>query len=261
MTFGIHAHSHFRIAQDRNVLACQVRLLSFARQYFLTLPKGLPMGIGAGFKLKEKEREKQKERDRDKEPDPLERKLSSRRGNEQDKEEGEEPTRPRSRHRSLRHHSYRRSNEDEDPSSHDLASHDRHGIPHQQYGWTSMLEDWYCHTHGQAHGQDFNGDPTSREGHEGPSYTDSGGALSPKAKSTGDLNARLNAFREGPYELLVKERMMGIYLAVFVHRDIKDLVESASSRSYMLSYVTKRLDVNRNVEVSSYSRTDRWKSR
>ena len=28
----------------------------------------------------------------------------------------------------------------------------------------------------------------------------------------------------GPYEMLVKERLMGIYLAVFVHRDVKYLV-------------------------------------
>ena len=89
-----------------------------------------------------------------------------------------------------------------------------------------MLEAWYCQIHGQEHLPGTPGD-----GHEAPAYTDSGGALSPKAKSTGDLNARLNAFRDGPYELLVKERMMGIYLAVFVHRDVKDLVESAPLQS------------------------------
>ena len=30
--------------------------------------------------------------------------------------------------------------------------------------------------------------------------------------------------RKGPYTLLVKERMMGIYLAIYVHRDVKPLV-------------------------------------
>ena len=33
---------------------------------------------------------------------------------------------------------------------------------------------------------------------------------------------------KGPYELLVKERLMGIYLAIFVHRDAKHLVHGGS---------------------------------
>jgi hypothetical protein len=32
--------------------------------------------------------------------------------------------------------------------------------------------------------------------------------------------------RHGPYELLCKERLMGIYLAIYVHRDVKPLVRS-----------------------------------
>jgi len=31
--------------------------------------------------------------------------------------------------------------------------------------------------------------------------------------------------KTGPYELLTKERLMGIYLALYIHRDIKPLVE------------------------------------
>lgn len=186
------------------------------------LRKGLAKGLGAGFKLKEKDREKYKEKEKEREREPMERKLSSRWLHDQEKEEDAEHHRPRSRHRSARHHSHRRSNEFDSPSHHESGSQDRHFMPHHPYGWTSMLEDWYCHNHAQ----DGNSQTASQDGHE-PFYTDSGGTLSPKAKSTGDLNARLNVFRESPYELVVKERMMGIYVAIFVHRDIKDLVESA----------------------------------
>lgn len=182
------------------------------------------MGLGAGFKLKEKEKDKEKHKDKDREKDPLERKYSSRRA-EHEKEDEEEKTRPRSRHRSIRHHPHRRSNDDDIALNPDTASQDRYIGLHQPLGWTSMLEDWYCNGNNQV----VTTPASHTEGPEGHAYVDDDGAmLSPKSKSTGDLNARLNTFKKGPYELLVKERMMGIYLAVFVHRDIRDLVESTS---------------------------------
>lgn len=89
-----------------------------------------------------------------------------------------------------------------------------------------MLEDWYCGEAPSLPNGALNMH-TPEVGHD-TGYLDETGGLSPKAKSTGDLNARLNVRQKGPYELVVKERMMGLYLAVFIHRDVKPLVESAS---------------------------------
>ena len=32
--------------------------------------------------------------------------------------------------------------------------------------------------------------------------------------------------KKGPYQFLVKERLMGIYLAIYVHGDLKPLIKS-----------------------------------
>ncbi|KAH9178371.1 DNase I-like protein [Lactarius sanguifluus] len=71
-------------------------------------------------------------------------------------------------------------------------------VPHTS-GWTSILEDFFVH-----------GLPIV-----GP------GARAKEKHSHSDLG--LVAGAKGPYEMLVKERMMGIYLAIFVHRDAKHL--------------------------------------
>ena len=71
-------------------------------------------------------------------------------------------------------------------------SHEHHHAP---TSWSAILENWYCH----------------------PSL------LSP-APPVSDVKSQHDQSRASPYELLVKERMMGIYLAVFVHRDARQLV-------------------------------------
>jgi hypothetical protein len=87
-------------------------------------------------------------------------------------------------------------------------------VPHTS-GWTSILEDFF------AHGMSVVG-PSSRTKDKN-SQSDLG-----RSYSTGDIRRRLKTGPRGPYELLVKERLMGIYLAVFVHRDAKHLVLGAS---------------------------------
>jgi hypothetical protein len=52
-----------------------------------------------------------------------------------------------------------------------------------------------------------------------------------RSYSTGDIRRRPKTATKGPYEMLVKERLMGIYLAIFVHRDAKHLVRGASFHS------------------------------
>lgn len=173
------------------------------------------MALGAGFKLKDKDRDKSREKEKEKGDGVLD---------TLEKEEGdEEKRRSRARHLSIRHHSHRHSHEDPGVMT-GSASQDHTGQPHHPYGWTSILEDWYVNGGGAAQVSSA-AHTSSQDGTSPTGYLDdSDVALYAKAKSTGDLNARMNTHRKGPYELLVKERMMGIYLAVFIHRDIRDLV-------------------------------------
>lgn len=91
--------------------------------------------------------------------------------------------------------------------------------PSNSYGWTAILEDWYSHA-GSAHVVD------RRRGFRNVP----GIPNSPISSTTSmpDLKRRKSVKpppeRKGPYELLIKERMMGLYLAIYIHRDIKHLV-------------------------------------
>ena len=71
-------------------------------------------------------------------------------------------------------------------------NHEHH---HPPSSWSSILENWYCH-------------PTPPD--------------APVSDPT--VKAQHEAQRIGPYELLIKERMMGLYLAVFIHREARPFV-------------------------------------
>jgi hypothetical protein len=88
-------------------------------------------------------------------------------------------------------------------------------VPHT-HGWTSILEDFF------VHGLTVVG-PGARAKADRSSHPELG-----RASSVGDIRRRPRTGTKGPYEMLVKERLMGIYLAVFVHRDAKHLVRGAS---------------------------------
>ena len=62
-------------------------------------------------------------------------------------------------------------------------------------GWTSIVEDWLCH----------------------------GGTAVGRTKTPSPLSVKEP--RKGPYQLLIKERLMGIYMAVYIHRDLKSSVQ------------------------------------
>ena len=66
---------------------------------------------------------------------------------------------------------------------------------HPPSSWSSILENWYSH-------------PSP------PPHTTSDPSQHPQNESQ----------RVGPYELLIKERMMGLYLAIFVHREARPFV-------------------------------------
>ncbi|OBZ72330.1 inositol polyphosphate 5-phosphatase [Grifola frondosa] len=115
---------------------------------------------------------------------------------------------------------HRRSYEN-DPTSPHENSH------HPPSGWSSILEDWYCNSAGGAKtGRALNAfasDPTLNNG---------------------------GTPRTSPYELLSKERMMGLYLAVYIHRDVKHLVKGTSKSAVTAGLIGGRVGNKGGVGVS-----------
>ena len=87
-------------------------------------------------------------------------------------------------------------------------------VPHTS-GWTSILEDFFVHGRAVV-------EPGTRA-KDKASYSDSW-----RVDSNSDTAGCPVTRTKGPYEMLVKERLMGIYIAIFVHRDAKHLVLGAS---------------------------------
>jgi hypothetical protein len=105
--------------------------------------------------------------------------------------------------------------------------------PGVSYGWTGMIEDWLCSGNtsintpspgGETPSLQVNGKPVSHDNN-----TPSPPEKKHKAKGCEYANApfpaRLLKDLSPAYQLLTKERMMGLYMAVFVHRDVRHLVE------------------------------------
>lgn len=92
------------------------------------------------------------------------------------------------------------------------------------YGWTAILEDWLSH----AGGSNF--EPPLVEGSDPHKVNGE-----PQSPATPNLKRRISTkaavSRKGPYEILIKERMMGLYLSVYVHREIKHLVQGMGAIS------------------------------
>jgi hypothetical protein len=59
-----------------------------------------------------------------------------------------------------------------------------------------------------------------------------------------------HAPRLGPYELVTKERMMGLYLAVYVHRDSGELVHGHSKSAVTAGLIGGRLGNKGGVGIS-----------
>ncbi|KIK62393.1 hypothetical protein GYMLUDRAFT_41829 [Collybiopsis luxurians FD-317 M1] len=98
-----------------------------------------------------------------------------------------------------------------------LDDYNQENLTHHT-GWTSMVEDWLCH-----------GGSMARATSPSTSEISIPKPLSPRTVFK-DQTAK-----KGPYQLLCKERLLGIYLAVYVHRDIKPLVESAYRNQHIFS--------------------------
>ncbi|KAH9018468.1 hypothetical protein EDB85DRAFT_2294492 [Lactarius pseudohatsudake] len=109
-------------------------------------------------------------------------------------------------------------------------------VPHTS-GWTSILEDFF------VHGLPIVG-PGARA-KEKHSHSDLG-----RAYLNADAKRRPVTGTKGPYEMLVKERMMGIYLAIFVHRDAKHLVQGTSKSAVTAGLIGGRVGNKGAVGIS-----------
>ncbi|KAF9448611.1 DNase I-like protein [Macrolepiota fuliginosa MF-IS2] len=90
-------------------------------------------------------------------------------------------------------------------------------------GWTAMCEDWLCNGGGFSL---RNGSPTVAD------------VSSPKP-----LMRRVPSKepKKGPYQLLAKDRLMGIYMAIYIHRDVRDLVKGTSKSAVTAGLIGGRV--------------------
>lgn len=201
----------------------------------------MPRGLGA-FKLQDKEREL--------------------------KEREKKAKRELKRQAKLAKHPHRDSHEDDEDSEDDAvsetpglahsASKDSHH--HAAGGWTSIVEDWLSAGVGAVPGArpmlsdaDYvmaqHGQPSPRL-----TPTSSQSALGVKEQNPWDVpgpgSKEMRHKEKGPYELLTKERLMGLYIAVYIHRDVRPLIKGVSKSSVTAGLIGGRVGNKGGVGVS-----------
>ncbi len=87
---------------------------------------------------------------------------------------------------------------DDTPKSRKSSDNDNGNVPS---GWTAMVEHWLCNGGGASI-------TTQR-------------CESPTSSTSGHI-------RKGPYTMLIKQRLMGLYIAVYIHRDVRSSVKGQS---------------------------------
>lgn len=98
-------------------------------------------------------------------------------------------------------------------------------------GWTSMLEDFLCNNVSSSR----NGSPSTAE-------------IGPPRPLIRQKTVK--EARKGPYQLLIKDRLMGIYMAVFIHRDLKPLVQGMSKSAVAAGLIGGRVGNKGGVGIS-----------
>ncbi|KAH7106478.1 DNase I-like protein [Auriculariales sp. MPI-PUGE-AT-0066] len=194
---------------------------------------GIPRGIGA-FKLQDKERElKDREKAKAKAAKRL-RKLVKHIGDESES-----------------------SSSDDERNASGSLHHAKSTHGHAAGGWTSILEDWLSAGVGAVAGarplvsqSDFSAASTPGPGAPPtsplPRDTDGHG----REHNPWDLPIYKDKKERGPYELILKERLMGLYIAVYVHRDVKPLVKGVSKSSVTAGLIGGRLGNKGGIGVS-----------
>jgi hypothetical protein len=113
---------------------------------------------------------------------------------------------------------------------------------HHNVGWSAILEDYFSRGVGSIQGA--RPDIKALLPNQPAPTTDNKEAKWTVPPEGGEMP------KVGPYELLAKERMMGIYLAVYVHRDIRHLVEGFSQSSVAAGLMGGRLGNKGGVAIS-----------
>ncbi|XP_006459141.1 hypothetical protein AGABI2DRAFT_218097 [Agaricus bisporus var. bisporus H97] len=106
------------------------------------------------------------------------------------------------------------------------------GQEHNVHSWTAMCEDWLCN------GGSFSNRSAT------PSVADVS-APKPLARRTPSKEPK-----KGPYQLLIKERLMGIYMAIYVHRDMRALVKGSSKSAVTAGLIGGRVGNKGGVGIS-----------
>ncbi|PVG04227.1 DNase I-like protein [Serendipita vermifera] len=201
---------------------------------------GLPMGLGGGMKWDWDKEDDDKRKSR---PDRTEEKKKK----EKMREKDERPSPP-------------------DTSTTPTAMGARTPSRHHHHfvnGWSNILEDYFSRGIGTIEGVKPN--ILSPSGSSSfTSLPQLGSPDRPQAASTSesipsmaDKNVQWKippgetmVPKIGPYELLTKERLAGIYLALYIHRDITHLVEGYSQSSVAAGLIGGRLGNKGGVAIS-----------
>ena len=220
---------------------------------------GLPMGLGGGFKWSKDDDEKEKEHKE---------KEGHRPKSTKDKEKDKDLDLEKDERRHSSEH-----NRTLDAPLPAVASTPTPSIKekdkekeHHAVGWSSILEDYFSRGIGSVDSKPVLLTPaatpsTSKQGSIRNSSSPSLEYPQPNACSTRPGSSSKDALlklpqggphvpRLGPYELITKERMMGIYLAVYVHRDSGELVHGHSKSAVTAGLIGGRLGNKGGVGIS-----------
>ena len=135
---------------------------------------------------------------------------------------------------------------------------------HHTVGWSAILEDYFSRGIGSASAQPALSTPTATPSIS--SQASSSGSTSyvspehlqpPTCPARPGTNSKDAIWKHlpdipclGPYELTAKERMMGLYLAVYVHRDSRELVRGHSKSAVTAGLIGGRLGNKGGVGIS-----------
>ncbi|KAI5981953.1 DNase I-like protein [Pisolithus albus] len=101
-------------------------------------------------------------------------------------------------------------------------------VTYNHSGWTSLLDHWLCHRT-QVNPQRYHCSPKRQSLHRRVTVKES---------------------HKGPYVPLIKERMMGLYLSVYVHRDLRHLVQGTSKSAVTAGLIGGRVGNKGGVGIS-----------
>ncbi|KAF6759917.1 hypothetical protein DFP72DRAFT_805883 [Ephemerocybe angulata] len=193
---------------------------------------GVPMALGAGFKLREKEKDREKEKEREKDK---ERPASFDRDSD----------------RSLIPHGrLKEGNRSPDSNNSDVLLvkppiTTRISAAPPPAGWSSVVEDWLCN----------GGTLELPKAPKTPKIVEVvGNVVTSAVPGTPRLALKrtlsIKEPKKGPYQFLVKERLMGIYLAIYVHRDLKPLIKGTSKSAVTAGLIGGRVGNKGGVGIS-----------